>query len=365
MRLLNVIQCTNLGGMEQASLLLMKGLKTRGHEVELISLHPPGSLGPLLEQSGIPIRTVNYEGRGGWRSLAAMIHTFRSGDYDAVLLTGHNFAASAALAAVPAKRKVMAIHYHHFEPGKSTRQWPWIYGLAEHVFDTITFCTDFIRNEAISLRPSVAKTSLTVPNPFAIPPLPSADERLCARNTLALDTVSPVIGNCGWLMRRKRFDVFLDVAALVLAVMPEVYFVIAGDGPERATLKDQARRLGIDGRVRFLGWQADLTTFYKSIDILLFNSDLDALGRTPAEAAGFGIPVVASVVRGGLQELFCDGIDAILLDRHDVNKLSEAVASLITNHDLRNRLAAAGRARVAHYGDLEAHVDTFERLLSY
>ena len=53
MRILNLIQCANLGGMEQASLRLMKALQARGHELRLISLNPIAGLGPSTQKANI------------------------------------------------------------------------------------------------------------------------------------------------------------------------------------------------------------------------------------------------------------------------------------------------------------------------
>ena len=50
MKIINIMQGTDLGGMEQASLRLMLGLKKLGHSLEVLSLNPIGALGPLLEK---------------------------------------------------------------------------------------------------------------------------------------------------------------------------------------------------------------------------------------------------------------------------------------------------------------------------
>ena len=69
MHILNLMQCTNLGGMEQASLKLMRGLLRRGHSCHVVSLNPLGKLAESLSQSGITAEGVRYAGRGGWKSL--------------------------------------------------------------------------------------------------------------------------------------------------------------------------------------------------------------------------------------------------------------------------------------------------------
>ena len=113
MRILNLIQCTNLGGMEQASLRLMRALMRRGHECRVISLNPIAGLGPLLEQAGIAARGLDYSGRRRFASFLDLKKAIRAERSDALIMTGHNFAASLALGNVCQGRRMMAVHFHH------------------------------------------------------------------------------------------------------------------------------------------------------------------------------------------------------------------------------------------------------------
>jgi len=279
-------------------------------------------------------------------------------------MTGHNLVAMLALVGFGANRRVMAIHYHHFENSQYRWRWWMFYSLAARVFDHVTFVSGFIRDEALVILPHLESMSSVVASPFLLPEMPTDGARRTARAALDLPEDACVVGNAGWLIPRKRFDVFLRVAARVIAIRPDTVFLVAGEGPERGRLTDLACELGVERHVRFIGWCADLGDFFKSLDVLLFNSDFDALGRTPAEAASYGVPVVGSVIEGGLPELFRSNEEAILLREHDVDKLSEAVLRLLSNTEERSRLAECGRTRVAEYGDIEEHVATFERLLN-
>lgn len=363
MQILNIIQCTNLGGMEQANFLTLRGLQARGHEARLVSLHPLGALAPKLEEAKISSIGLEYQGRFGWRSLPDMRRAFAVPSADSVLMTGHNLTATLALIGLKARRRILAIHYHHFEHSDDCSRWRLFYGLAARVFQHVTFASALIREEALAIYPSLERVSSVVPNPFEVPAAPTDLERAAARSALGLPGGVRVVGNAGWLIPRKRFDVFLHVAARIVARRPDTVFLIAGDGPESSRLMDLACSLRIEPNVRFIGWQADLGDFYKSLDVLLFNTDFDALGRTPAEAAAYGVPVVGSVVHGGLPELFRSDDEAILLREHDVPRLADAVCYLLSNNECHAALAARGKARVAEYGDVSQHAATMEQLL--
>lgn len=362
MRISNIMQCTDLGGMERASLRLMQALVARGHALEVISLNPTGALGPLLARAGIPTVGLTYRNALDWRTATALRRVLRERAPDALLMTGHNLLAMLALPPnIPRGRRLLAQHFHHTDV-KPAWQWRLIYGLALRRFGAITFPSDFVRHEAEALCPGLIGRANTVPNPLSLPTPRTPASRAHARASLGLPDGSPVIGNAGWLIPRKRFDVFLATAQRLLALHPSCHFVIAGDGPQRPSLYELAAALGVSARVHWLGWRNDMAEFYHAIDLLLFNSDWDALPTTPLEAMSYGLPVVASVVHGGLGELLEHGREGWLLDRHDTEELAQAVLEALME---RGRVCGtAGRERIARSCDVDSIAANVEALLT-
>lgn len=360
MRILNIIQCTNLGGMEQASLRLMQGLNERGHSCKVLSLNRLGGLGPLLEETGIPAEGLEYRGRGGWMSLPVLRKSLRESSADALMMTGHNLLAMQVLGDLARGHRLLAMHYHH-KGVKPAWQWRLVYETALRKFSAITFPSDFIRNEALAICPSIAAISHTVRNPLPIPEAPTPEQKREAKIELGLPADIKVVGNAGWLIERKRFDIFLRVAQQVVADQQEVLFVIAGDGEERKRLEALAENLGLSDKILWLGWQQNLSLFYRSLDVLLFNSDWDALGNTPLEAMSWGAPVVASVRNGGLSEVITGTEHGFLFKEHDIEAMADAICSILNGH--RNSAGLNGRMRVAELCDTEKISRITENLL--
>jgi glycosyltransferase involved in cell wall biosynthesis len=358
-RILNVIQCTNLGGMERAALLTTKGLVARGHSVHWVSLNPLGRLKPLLDEAAIPCEGIRYLGTCGWRSLPSMTEVFRRNPADAIIMTGPNLAAMVAMGPRRRQPRLLAVHYHH-SGVKPAWQWRLIYRMAVQRFHVITFPSDFIRREAESIYPSLAPYCRTVRNPIAVPPLPPASQHAAARQRLGLPIDGLVVGNAGWLIPRKRFDVFLRVAALVARSIPKAVFVIAGDGPERGALAELARELNIASKIHWLGWQTDLTDFYLSLDVLLFNSDWDAFPTTPLEAMSFAVPVVASLKHGGLGEVISSPSYGSLSAEHDLTALAHSVIRFLSDPV---PIGHAGRQRICDMLDADKCVSQLLREL--
>ncbi len=363
MKIVNVIQGTDLGGMEQASLRLMIGLQGNGHSCEVISLNPIGELGPLLKEHNIPATGLPYLGKGGWRSFFLVRHTLRNVNADCLLMTGHHLLTMLALGDMCQGRRLLAVHFHH-KGVKPAWQWRLIYHMAFSRFNAITFPSDFVRNEAEELYPPIKSLSHTVYNPLTVQYIPTNEQRHQARLALGLKIDVPLIGNAGWLIPRKRFDIFLRTAQLILRRIPNALFLIAGDGEERARLEALARNLGITEQVKWLGWQQDLTQFYQCLDLMLFNSDWDALATTPLEGVSRGIPLVASNLQGGLKEILNTEEYGFLISKHDIEALAEKAIYFLQNPHEARKVSQAGKERVEQVSNSKKIVEEIESLLT-
>lgn len=362
MKVVILIQCTNLGGMEHNMLLLLDELKKMNVESEVVSIVPVGALGKKLEQRKIPVSGGTYHGPGGFLSLLALHRILKSRKADALLMIGHNLMGEIAVSNLWRGSRALALHYHHVGV-KSRLVWNLIYGIACVQFRTIGFVSHYILKEAVSVAPFIKGKSKMISTPVATHDPFSATERAEARKALGILDNEFVIGNAGWLIPRKRWDVYLKVCASVAKQHDRIRLLVAGDGPERASLEYQAKNLGVFEKIIWMGWQDDLTKFLQSIDLMLFNSDWDAQPRTPLEAMSYGIPVVASIVSGGTREVINDDSVGILIDRHDVGSLSSSILKLIHDPDLRRSLGLAGLHRIRDYGSPRNHaIMTMEAL---
>jgi glycosyltransferase involved in cell wall biosynthesis len=364
MRILNVMQCTELGGMEQSALRFMAGFQARGHSCQVVSVNPIGRLGPLLKAQDIPAVGVPFRGKLGWRSHLQLRRAIRDGlaEADALAMTGPTLSGVLALGRRRTMRRVLNVQFHHTGV-KPPWTWRGLYRLVAARFDAVTFPSDFTRNEAEELWPPLKPITHTVRNPMPLPDLPDGAARAEAGQALGLPTGAPVVGNAGWLIPRKRFDVFLRVAAVIRRSVPSAVFVIAGDGPDRAALEALAAELGIAPAVRWLGWQRDLGPLYRALDVLLFNAEWDAFPTTPLEAMSYAVPVIASVRHGGLKEAITDSAHGLLLHEHDEARLAAAAVELLRDPDRAREVGLAARDRVGRLCAFESCVGAYEDLL--
>ncbi len=165
-----------------------------------------------------------------------------------------------------------------------------------------------------------------VPLGFDLAPFTAIDEpaRRAARPALGLDPATPVVTIVGRLTAIKQHDLFLRVARAVHEQQPATSFLIVGDGECRGDLERQARALGIDAAVRFLGWRKDLATIYASTDVCVLTSRNEGTPVALIEALAAGVPVVSTDV-GGVRDVVNDATLGATAPDGDVAQLATHV----------------------------------------
>jgi glycosyltransferase involved in cell wall biosynthesis len=118
----------------------------------------------------------------------------------------------------------------------------------------------------------------------------------------------------------------------------DVQVEIAGSGPSESSLRQLVVNLGVEDRVRFLGWRMDIDRLISSWDILMIPSLEEAFPLSALEAMAAARPVVATRV-GGLSELVVDGVTGRLIPPGDTEALAQCIAELARD---RQRLAQMG-----------------------
>ncbi|MGE5202122.1 MAG: glycosyltransferase [Acidobacteriota bacterium] len=159
------------------------------------------------------------------------------------------------------------------------------------------------------------------------------------RASLGTPADAPLVLALGRLHENKAFDVLLDAMALV----PRAHLWLAGEGPLRGALEARARRLGVAGRVHFLGWREDTAALLAAADMLVCPSRREPLGNVVIEAWSAGVPVAATASEGPAA-LIHEGETGLLVPIEDSAALAAAIERIAGDAALRARLSAAGRA---------------------
>jgi glycosyltransferase involved in cell wall biosynthesis len=166
-----------------------------------------------------------------------------------------------------------------------------------------------------------------------------------------------------------RFHPVKDHATLIRAFaalsprQPAARLVLAGEGPLRADLESLAARLGVTGRVDFLGVRDDVPSLLKAADVFCLTSLSEAASLTVLEAMAAGVPIVLTDV-GGNPELVRDGVEGLLVPRGDASAAAAALDRVLSDAGLAGRLARAAESRVRERYPLSATIGRYFELYS-
>ncbi len=250
--------------------------------------------------------------------------------------------AALAIATLPAVRPALVITVHNAPPdGRAARL---VYGVLERICARradLVLCASADLLARMRGRHATAE-QFDVPAPPAS--LPAAADVARARADVG-DGGRPVVLAVGRLAPQKGLDVLIDAAVRWRARDPRPRTVIAGEGPQAASLRAQARQSGAD--VELLGARRDVPALLAVADVVVVPSRWEARALILQEAMRAGRPIVATSV-GGTPEL--TGSDsAILVPAGDPDALAAAVSAVLDDTALAARLGAAARARSARF----------------
>ena len=156
--------------------------------------------------------------------------------------------------------------------------------------------------------------------------------------------VRPTLLYLGRLRKYKRVDLVIEAVARLAERGVDVELLVGGTGDEAEELHDLAGLLGVNDRVRFLGWVSDeqKLELMRSSWMHVLTSPKEGWGITVVEAAACGTPSVASDAPG-LRESVRAGQTGVLVAHADVAALAAAIAALVADPERRDAMGRAAR----------------------
>jgi glycosyltransferase involved in cell wall biosynthesis len=156
----------------------------------------------------------------------------------------------------------------------------------------------------------------------------------------------PLVLTPARLDQQKGHDVLFRAAVEV----PEARFVLAGEGPLRAQLEAEVGRLGLAGRVLFLGRRDDIPQLLAACDVFALPSLYEGSSLAVLEAMAARRAVVSSAI-GGTAELIADGENGLLVPPGDATALATALRRVLADPSLREEFALKAHSRAeAQFG---------------
>ncbi len=354
--LLLVVDSLDVGGAERYVVDLALTLQRKGYDVT-VACSVSGPLSEPLEKASIPVRPVLdrlIKRRVSLAYARGLRRLVRESRFD--IVHAHVYASTSAAAIATLRTGVpLVITEHGMNPWRSWRDRRvsrWVYRRAEHI---IAVSTPIYR--LLTERYAVSSDRITV-NPNAVVDSPVASTSPSIQLPAEWQQ-GPLVGVVARLSEEKGISIFLQAAARISPLAPEVRFLIVGDGPLREELDSLAQHLGLSDRAHFLGYRSDARALIELLEVLVLPSLHEGSPLVILEAMSAGIPIVASAV-GGIPDQVEHGREGILVQPGDPSALGDAILRLLRDPALASRLGEAGRQRAGSRFSYAAMVQRVE-----
>ncbi len=178
------------------------------------------------------------------------------------------------------------------------------------------------------------------------------------REELGFGASTRLVGLVARLVPIKGVDIFLSAAEQVVEALPDVRFVVVGDGELRAELECAARETGLGDSVRFTGFRDDMARIYGSLDLSVLSSHHEGLPVALLESVACGCYVVATRVGGVPDLLRCERI-GLMVAPGDARALAAGIQRALRE---RRKISVEERRRIVDSFGMKRLTEDFSHL---
>ena len=342
MRIVQLVENLELGGLERMAVDLALALQSAGHELLVYCLHEAGPLAPRLEAAGIPVKAFHKAPGFKLSTILALAKRLKADRVD--VIHGHNPGVHhyAALAAKIAGTRACVNTRHSASTSTGVPYQEKYFRLVQPFTSHVVFVCEYARR---MLTPRLnypdSKCSVIL-NGIPLQPFQAKPASPCS--------LLPRIrfGAIGRFVPAKGYSILIDAFARIAATAPQAELSIFGYGPLESELAAQIERLHLQGRVRLAGRTSDPAAALQSLDVFIMSSVNEGLPLVILEAMAAGLPVVSTNV-GGIPEVLASEYSWQCAPS-DPAALASIMLSAAQCGDLASRGEHASRTAAEHYG---------------
>ncbi len=359
-----VITELEFGGAERCLVRLACGMARRRFSPSVYCLAPRPAAGQdqlvrQLEASGIPVHFLGL--RSAWQFPFALFRLRREWSRQApAVVQSFLFHANVVSALTPSHspRPAIVSGVRVADPaGWRRRTEAWTSRRVDRVVCVSRSVADFCAAQAGFPQDKL----VVIPNGIDVDALSGArgpiPEGLVGRGRRMLLFV-------GRLHPQKALDWLLSLAPDLLMRLSEHDLVLVGQGPQQAELERMVAAAGLESRVHFAGWRADIPELLAACDLLLLPSRWEGMPNIVLEAMAGGRPVCATRA-DGVQELLGGQSEAQTADFGDRQRFIANAVRLVQDRQLATRIGQANRRRAAEQFSLTAMIRAYEQLYEH
>lgn len=382
LRLLLVINGTDFGGTESALAQIAIALAKRGHDVDVLSLKATGRIGERMRESGIRVSSLELgevaTPKNFLVGIDQMRRWMRGKSFDLIqsFLPRANIITRVANQLVrPPLPHISCERSTDYNRTKAVAR---LTGLTARWTDRVLAISPAVRDVLVQRDRVPASLIDILQNGIdvdRVDAMPRAEVRTTLPGFGPRDLLVCAVGR---LVKDKGHDYLIEALARGTA-RERAHLALVGEGPYESELRAMAAHHGLEDRVHFLGFRADVIPILKDVDLIALPSLEEGVPVVLLEAMACETAILATTV-GGVPDLVEDGRSALLVPpaedwafaRHEdaearsrrresaVHAMSEALDRLAADDALRAALGTAGRERVESTFALDLVVDRLE-----
>ncbi|MDA1184520.1 MAG: glycosyltransferase [Acidobacteria bacterium] len=268
---------------------------------------------------------------------------------------------AAKVAGVPAVvHTIHGVAFHEFQSGWRNRLYIALERLCAPLCGRIVSVSQRLGEAALALHIGRPEQHTTIFSGIDLDLFLNVRERVSveeAKRLAGIPSDAPVVGKIARLFPLKGHEQFLAVAVEVARQMPDVYFLLVGDGPLRDQLKAEAVRLGLGDRVVMVGrvLPQEVPQFIQAMDVVVHTSLREGIARVLPQAGAVGKPVVTFDLDGA-PEVVRDGVSGYLVPALDTRQVAERTVELLRDPGRRREFGEVGRAFATEHFSVETMV---------
>ena len=349
-----------VGGAEDLVAALVTGLDPERFEARVACIGEPGPIGEELARKGHPVVSLGLDIKRTpfWRIIRAVRGLLRELAPD--ILHTHlyhpNLYGRLAALGLGLTGVVASVHNSYTRVKLHRSIWNFI---LSRFTDRILVSSPQVWEDVRRYDGVPASRLQVIPYGVDLGDLAAAPGREETRSLLGVSGFC--LGLVGRLEEQKGQRFFLAALPALAREIPELEVLLVGEGRQEAALQSQARELGVEPLVRFLGTRRDLPVIYRALDIFVLPSLWEGLPLALLKAMGAGLPVVATRV-SGVVEVVQEGHNGSLVPPGDSQALAGAILELYRRPRLREQMGDAARLTVATRYSQEAMLRRLEAL---
>ena len=171
-----------------------------------------------------------------------------------------------------------------------------------------------------------------------------------------------VIGNAGRFVKQKNHSFLIQLAAKLKEESVNFKILLAGSGKLQPEIEAITKQLDVEDKIVFNGFIENIRNFMESIDIYVLPSLWEGFGYVLAEAMSCRKPVIAFNLSSN-PEIIANNKTGYLVEKNDLEDLTEKIKLLAENPELRNKMGQEGKARVKERFIIDRVVEEVEKTI--